>query len=68
MSGYAHHIFPFGATPPLFGEAEEVVAAEPLGAFNRDPNHLVLSTRGMLVVNHLIEHDFFKCCATGLSF
>ena len=53
-------IFPFEATPPLIGEAEEVVAAEPLGALNRDPNDLVLTTRGRLVVNHLIEHDFLS--------
>ena len=50
-------LFPFGATPPLIGEAEEVVAAEPLGAFNRDPNDLVLTVGGKLVVNHLLEHD-----------
>ena len=51
-------IFPFGAIPPLIGEAEEVVAAEPLGAFNRDPNDFVLTMGGGLVVNHLLEHDF----------
>ena len=38
VSGQGVILFPFGATPPLIGEAEEVVAAEPLGAFNRDPN------------------------------
>ena len=53
-------LFPFGATPPLIGEAEEVVAAEPLGAFNRDPNDLVLTVGGKLVVNHLLEHDFLS--------
>ena len=53
-------LFPFGATPPLIGEAEEVVAAEPLGAFNRDPNDLVLTVGGRLVVNHLLEHDFLS--------
>ena len=53
-------LFPLGATPPLIGEAEEVVAAEPLGAFNRDPNDLVPTTRGRLVVNHLLEHDFLS--------
>ena len=37
-------IFPFGATPPLIGEAEEVVAVEPMGAFNRDPNDVVVTT------------------------
>ena len=35
-----------------------MVAAEPLGAFNRDPNDLVLTVGGKLVVNHLLEHDF----------
>ena len=60
VSGQGVIIFPFGATPPLIGEAEEVVAAEALGAFNRDPNDLVLTTRGRLVVNHLIEHDFLS--------
>ena len=53
-------LFPFGATPPLFGEAEEVVAAEPMGAFNRDPNDLVVTTGERLVVNHFIEHDFLS--------
>ena len=43
VSGQGVILFPFGATPPLIGEAEEVVAAEPLGAFNRDPNDLVLT-------------------------
>ena len=33
ISGQGVILFPFGATPPLIGEAEEVVAAEPLGAF-----------------------------------
>ena len=31
-----------------------------MGAFNRDPNDLVVTTRERLVVNHLIEHDFFN--------
>ena len=53
-------LFPFWATPPLLGEAEEVVAAEPLGSFERYPNDLVVTTRGRLVVNHLIEHDFLS--------
>ena len=57
ISGQAVILFPFRATPPLIGEAEEVVAAEPLGAFNRDPNGLVLTVGGRLVVNHLLEHD-----------
>ena len=50
VSGQGVILFPFGATPPLIGEAEEVVAAEPLGAFNRDPNDLVLTVGGKLVV------------------
>ena len=58
--GHGVILFPFGATPPLIGEAEEVVAAEPLGAFNRDPNDLVLTVGGRLVVNHLLEHDFLS--------
>ena len=49
VSGQGVILFPFGATPPLIGEAEEVVAAEPLGAFNRDPNDLVLTVGGKLV-------------------
>ena len=57
VSGQGVILFPFGATPPLIGEAEEVVAAEPLGAFNRDPNDLVLTVGGKLVVNHLLEHS-----------
>ena len=32
----------------------------PLGAFNRDPNDLVLTVGGKLVVNHLLEHDFLS--------
>ena len=60
ISGQGVILFPFGATPPLIGEAEEVVAAEPLGAFNRDPNDLVLTVGGRLVVNHLLEHDFLS--------
>ena len=60
VSGQGVIVFPFGATPPLIGEAEEVVAAEPLGAFNRDPNDLVLTVGGKLVVNHLLEHDFLS--------
>ena len=60
FSGQGVILFPFGATPPLIGEAEEVVAAEPLGAFNRDPNDLVLTVGGKLVVNHLLEHDFLS--------
>ena len=60
ISGQGVILFPFGATPPLIGEAEEVVVAEPLGAFNRDPNDLVLTVKGRLVVNHLLEHDFLS--------
>ena len=60
LSGQGVILFPFGATPPLIGEAEEVVAAEPLGAFNRDPNDLVLTVGERLVVNHLLEHDFLS--------
>ena len=48
ISGQGVILFPFGATPPLIGEAEEVVAAQPLGAFNRDPNDLVLTVGGQL--------------------
>ena len=55
ISGQGVILFSFGATPPLIGEAEEVVSAEPLGAFNRDPNDLVLTVGGKLVVNHLLE-------------
>ena len=60
FSGQGVITFPFGATPPLIGEAEEVVAAEPLGAFNRDPNDHVLAVGGRLVVNHLLEHEFLS--------
>ena len=60
VSGQGVIIFPFGATPPLIGEAEEVVAVELLGAFNRDPNDLVLTNRGRLVVYHVIEQDFLS--------
>ena len=60
ISGQGVILFPFGATPPLIGEVEEVVAAEPLGAFKRDANDLVLTVGGKLVVNHLLEHDFLS--------
>ena len=60
ISGRGVILFPFGATPPLIGEAEEMVAAEPLGAFNRDPNDLVLTVGGKLVVNHLLEQDYLS--------
>ena len=60
ISGQGVIPFPFGATPPLIGEAEEVVAADPLGAFNGDPNDLVLTVGGRPVVNHLLEHDFLS--------
>ena len=60
VSGQAVILFPFGATPPLIGEDEEVVAAEPVGAFDRDPMDLVVTTRDGLVVNHLLQHDFLS--------
>ena len=60
FSGQGVILFPFGATPPLIGEAEEVVAADPLGASNRDPKDLVLTMGGRLVVNHLLEHDLLS--------
>ena len=37
-----------------------MVAAEAMGAFNRDPNHLVLTVGERLVVNHLLEHEFLS--------
>ena len=60
VSGQGVILFPFGAKPPHIGEAEEVVAAEPMGAFNRDPNDLVVTTGDRLVVNHLLEHNFLS--------
>ena len=45
---------------PGRGVAEEVVEAEPIGAFNRDPMDLVVTTGDGLVVNHLLEHDFLS--------
>ena len=53
-------LFPFGATPSLIGEAEEVLAAAPMGAFNWDPNDLVLTAADKLVVNHLLKNDFLS--------
>ena len=55
VSGQGVILFPFGATPPLIGGAEEVVAAEPMGAVNNDPNDLVLTAGDRLVGNHLLE-------------
>ena len=51
----------WGNTSPLIiGEAEEVVAAEPMAALNRDPMDLVVTTGDRLVVNHLLEHNFLS--------
>ena len=60
VSGQGVILFPFWAKPPLIGEAGEVVAAEPMGAFNRDPNDLVLTAGDKLVANHLLEHDLLS--------
>ena len=60
VSGQGVILFPFGATPPLIGKAEEVVEAQPIGAFTRDPMDLVVTTGDRLVVNHLLEHDFLS--------
>ena len=60
VSGLGVILFPFGATPPLIGEAEEVVDAEPMGAFNRDPVDLLVTTGDRLVVTHLLEHNFLS--------
>ena len=53
-------LFPFGAAPPLVGEAKEVVAAKPMAAFNRHPNDLVVTVGDKLVVNYLLQHDFLS--------
>ena len=53
-------LFSFWATPPIIGEAEEVVAVERMGAFNGDPNDLVVTAGDRLVVNYLLEHDFLS--------
>ena len=37
-----------------------MVAAEPMGAFNRDPMDPVVTATDRLVVNHLLEHGFFS--------
>ena len=37
-----------------------MVAAEPMVAFNRDPNDLVVTTGDRLVVNNLLQHDFLS--------
>ena len=37
-----------------------MVATQPMGAFNRDANYLVLTVGDRLVVNHLLEHDFLS--------
>ena len=57
ISGRGVILFSFGATPPLIGEVKKVVAAKLMGAFNRDPNDLVVTTGDSLVVNHLLEHE-----------
>ena len=60
ISGQGVILFAFGATPPLIEEAEEVVAAEPWGAFNRDPGDLVLTVGGRLEINRFLEHNFLS--------
>ena len=53
--------FPVEATPPLLGEANKVVEAEPKRAFNRDPRDLVFYTNGdSLGVKNLLEHYFLS--------
>ena len=42
-----------------------MVMAEPIRAFNRDPNDLVVTTGDRLVVNHLLEHDFLSQVEVG---
>ena len=37
-----------------------MVEAEPIGAFNRDPTDLGVTTGDRFVVNHLLEHDFLS--------
>ena len=37
-----------------------MVEAEPIGAFNRDPMDLVVTSGDRLVVNHLLDHDFLS--------
>ena len=60
VSGQGVILFPFWATPPLIGEAQEVVEVEPIGAFNRAPMDLVVSNGDRLVVNHMLEHEFLS--------
>ena len=45
-----------------------MVAVEAMGAFNRDPMDLVVTTRDRLVVNHLLEHNFFEHSGARVSF
>ena len=37
-----------------------MVAAEPLEAFNRDPNDPVLTVGGKLLINHLLHYNFLS--------
>ena len=60
ISGKEVILFLGGATPPLIWEAEKVAAAEPMGAFNRDPNDLVVTAGDRLVVNYLLKHNFLS--------
>ena len=66
VSGQGVILFPFGARP-LIGKAEEVVAAEPMGAFTRDPNDPVVTIRGRLVVTQLEHECFSKIGSTVFS-
>ena len=42
-----------------------MIAAKPFGALNRDPSDLVLTLRGRLVVNQLLEHDVLSGVQLG---
>ena len=57
VSGQGVNLFPFVATLPVTGEDQEVVAAEPMRAFNGDPNDFVVTTGDRLVVDQLLEHE-----------
>ena len=61
MSGKGVILFAFGATPPLIGEAEEVVMAEPMGASNRDPMDLVVTVGDSLGLRTCIGSQATWC-------
>ena len=55
---HSQHYLPFQAIDPIIGRLRDVVAQQPIGAFNKNPTNSMLTIRDRMVVNHLLRHDF----------